>query len=89
MKSGKLLLFFVFLISLATSCTGVKYLEDGEKLLYNQSIEGVERANKSELSDQITLSPNIRFPIIGPVGAFIYETGENNFDTAAINKNRR
>jgi hypothetical protein len=88
-KSGKLLLFFVFLISLATSCTGVKYLEDGEKLLYNQSIQGVEKANKSELSDQITLSPNIRFPIIGPVGAFIYETGENNFDTAAINKSRR
>lgn len=89
MKSGKLLLFFVFLISLGSSCTGVKYLEDGEKLLYNQSIKGVEKANKSELSEQITLSPNIRFPIIGPVGAFIYETGENNFDTAAINKNRR
>lgn len=89
MKSGKLLLFFVLFISLASSCTGVKYLEDGEKLLYNQSIEGIEKADKAELGDQITLSPNIRFPIIGPVGAFIYETGENNFDTAAIHKSRR
>ncbi|MFT6216797.1 MAG: hypothetical protein ACJAS3_003214 [Roseivirga sp.] len=89
MKSGNLLLFFILLVSLVSSCTGVKYLEDGEKLLYNQSLKGVEKASKSELSAQITLSPNIRFPIIGPVGAFIYETGENNFDTASVYQKRK
>lgn len=68
----------------------MKYLQPGEKLLYNQRIEGVKKANKNDISDQILLEPNIRFPILGPVGAHIYETGAKAFDSAEVaNKKAR
>lgn len=69
---------------LGSSCTGVKYLQNEEKLLYKQSIEGVEKAEKDELASRITLNPNIRVPFLGAVGAMVYETGKNNYDSAEI-----
>lgn len=62
----------------------MKYLQPGEKLLYKQRIEGVKKANKNDISDQILLEPNIRFPLLGPLGAFIYESGEKAFDSAEV-----
>ncbi|WP_420386122.1 POTRA domain-containing protein [Roseivirga sp.] len=84
MKLGNQLFLLFFFSLLLASCTGVKYLETGEKLLYKQRIEGVKKANKNEISDQILLEPNTRFPILGPVGAHIYETGERAFDSAKV-----
>ena len=89
MKSGNYLLVVFFLSILSTGCTGVRHLEDGEKLLYKQSIVGVEKADKDALLEQITLTPNTRIPIFGPLGAAIYETGEDNLDTAQVRQARR
>tara|TARA_R110001599_G_scaffold299673_3_gene504708 strand:- start:6677 stop:9139 length:2463 start_codon:yes stop_codon:yes gene_type:complete len=88
-KSGNLIFLILFFTILISGCTGVRHLEDGEKLLYKQSIVGVEKANKDALSEQITLTPNTRIPLIGPLGASIYESGENKYDTAKINQDRR
>ena len=89
MKSGNLIFLILFFTILINGCTGVRHLEDGEKLLYKQSIVGVEKANKDALSEQITLTPNTRIPLLGPLGAAIYELGENSYDTAEINQDRR
>tara|TARA_R110000796_G_scaffold162592_1_gene279429 strand:- start:69124 stop:71583 length:2460 start_codon:yes stop_codon:yes gene_type:complete len=88
-KSANLLFLFLFFTILISGCTGVRHLEDGEKLLYKQSIVDVEKANKDALSEQITLTPNTRIPLLGPLGAAIYELGENSYDTAEINRDRR
>lgn len=88
MKLGSRL-FLLFTISLLlASCSGVRYLENGEKLLYKQHIEGVKKANKNEITDLLLLEPNIQIPIIGPIGAYIYESGANAFDSAKISKNK-
>jgi len=67
----------------------VKHLDDGEKWLYKQEITGIEKANEAEIAKLITLKPNVRIPILGPVGAALYEKGESKLDTAKINRNRR
>lgn len=84
MKQGWLLSFWVTFIILGSSCTGVKYLQNDEKLLYKQNIEGVEKANKDELDSRISLNPNLRVPFFGAVGAMVYETGKNNYDSVEI-----
>jgi len=70
-KQGWLLSFWVTFIILGSSCTGVKYLQNDEKLLYKQNIEGVEKANKDELDSRISLNPNLRVPFFGAVGAMV------------------
>ena len=88
MKVTHQLFFFVCIILAVSACSGVRYLEDGEKWLYKQNLKNVETANKREMREVITLTPNTRVPILGPIGAVIYESGENNFDTARIEAKR-
>ncbi|WP_141719796.1 translocation and assembly module lipoprotein TamL [Roseivirga misakiensis] len=73
---------------LFASCAGVRHLEDGEKWLFKQEVKGIDKASESEVLDLITLKPNVRFPILGPVGAALYEKGEDNFDTAKLNSKK-
>lgn len=88
MKVTHQFLLLAILILLTSACSGVKYLESGEKWLYKQKLENVETANKQEIREVITLKPNTKVPIFGPLGAVIYESGENNFDTARIEAKR-
>lgn len=83
LSSFFLVLFFI------TGCLGTRHLEDGEKLLYKQSIEGLEKSERDKLYDEILLRPNTRIPIIGALGANLYERGENAFDTAKVREKRR
>ena len=90
MKQATIRFLGIFLCMLGmVGCVGTKHLEDGEKLLYYQSIEGIEQASREGLSNQILLKPNNRIPILGSLGATLYERGENRFDTAAINRSKR
>ncbi len=90
MKQATTQLFTLFLIvSCLLGCVGTRHLEDGEKLLYKQSITGTDKADKGDLYDQIILEPNTRIPLIGTLGANLYERGENAFDTAKINRQKR
>lgn len=64
-------------------------MKDGEKLLYKQSIQGREASKKFAMQNFITLKPNVRTPVLGPIGAYLYEQGYNNLDTAALNERIR
>lgn len=90
MKQAHTQLFTLFLIvSCLCGCIGTRHLEDGEKLLYKQSITGTEKANKRALAEEIILKPNTRLPVIGALGANIYARGENAFDTAKVNRQKK
>lgn len=88
MKLGTRFFLFLFTATIFYACSGLRHLEDGEKWLYKQNIEGIEKANENDIQEFITLKPNTRIPIIGPMGAAIYERGENALDTAKINRKR-
>lgn len=90
MKQATTQFFTLFLIvSCLCGCAGTRHLEDGEKLLYKQSIRGTDKADKGALYDQIVLEPNTRIPLIGALGANLYERGENAFDTAKVNRQKK
>ena len=81
---ASLLLLILFLITLS-GCITTRSLKDGEKLLYKQNIEGREASKKLAMQNVITLKPNIRTPLLGPIGAYLYEQGFENLDTASLN----
>lgn len=89
MKLGTQFFFFLLIVYLFSGCSGTRHLEDGEKWLYNQSIEGVDKGLENEVNELIPLKPNTHIPLIGPIGAAIYERGEDNFDTAKIIKKKK
>ena len=84
MKIGIRFFCYGLFVLIISSCSGTRYLESNEEWLFKQEIKGVTEANINQLRDQITLSPNTRVPIIGPVGAYIYESGEDALDTGKI-----
>jgi len=71
------------------SCVGTRHLEDGEKLLYKQSITGTDKAERSKLYDDVLLKPNTRIPLMGALGANLYARGKNALDTGKINRKKR
>ncbi len=89
MKLATRFILFLFLAHLFSACSGTRHLEDGEKWLYKQRIEGVDSKLENEVNQLIPLKPNTRIPLIGPLGAAIYERGEDNFDTTKINRKKR
>ncbi len=84
MKIGIRFFCFSLLVLIISSCSGTRHLEQGEEWLYKQEVKGIKNANLKQVRDQITLEPNTSIPIFGAIGAHIYETGENNFDTAKV-----
>lgn len=89
MKLGTRFILFLFLVHLFYACSGTRHLEDGEKWLYKQQIKGVDSNLENEINQLITLKPNTRIPFIGPLGAALYESGEDKFDTAKINRKKK
>ena len=85
MKVGLLLLILLLVLG---GCITTRSLKDDQKLLYKQYIKGTEESNKSEMYDLILLEPNSRTPIIGPFGAYLYQQGLEDFDTAIINRRK-
>ena len=75
---------FIILIVLISACSGTRHLEDGEKWLFKQHVKGINEISKDPAIRLITLRPNTRLPLFGPLGANIYETGRNNWDSLAI-----
>lgn len=86
MKAG--LLFLILLLALG-GCITTRSLEDGEKLLYKQYIKGTEESNRAEMFDLIILEPNSRTPIFGPLGAYLYQQGLDDYDTTIINQRKK
>lgn len=72
--------FLLFSI-LFTNCLGIRYLKDGESLLYKQEIEGGEGLNKYEITSLYRQKPNNRFPI--PF-VWLHQQGLKAYDTAKV-----
>lgn len=89
MKLGTRFILFLFLVHLFSACSGTRHLEDREKWLYKQQIKGVDSNLENEINQLITLKPNTRIPLIGPLGAALYESGEDKLDTAKINRKKK
>lgn len=69
---------------LLSACSGTRHLEDGEKWLYKQRVKGIKNTERDPAVRLITLRPNVKLPLLGPLGANIYESGRNNWDSLAI-----
>ncbi|MCU0384357.1 MAG: BamA/TamA family outer membrane protein, partial [Cyclobacteriaceae bacterium] len=68
-----------------SSCLGIKHLQEGEKLLYQEGVKAPKNINKDELDNLFAQQPNRKFlslPIAPLVG--IYYLGENNFDSTRV-----
>jgi outer membrane protein insertion porin family len=75
---------FILLTIIISACSGTRHLEDGEKWLYKQKVRGINEVSKNPAIRLINLRPNTRLPLLGPLGANIYETGRNKWDSLAI-----
>ncbi|EOZ98548.1 outer membrane protein, OMP85 family, putative [Indibacter alkaliphilus LW1] len=73
---------FLFLLFLFSSCSLTKGLKDGQYLLFDVDIEGVEKSDKAELQNLIRQTPNTRIPLLNAsLGVAIYRFGEWTFDS--------
>ena len=72
---------FVLLGLLFTNCLGIRYLKDGESLLYKQEIEGAEGLSKEEIASLYRQKPNHRFPI--PF-VWLHQQGLKAYDSAKV-----
>jgi outer membrane protein insertion porin family len=69
------------------SCMGVRYLQDDEYLLRRQKIVGNEEIEKDELEELYQSRVNKKIPIINfALYAWIYQQGEQNFDSTEVEK---
>ena len=66
---------------LFTNCLGIRYLKDGESLLYKQEIKGAEDLDKDEITALYRQKPNHRFPI--PF-VWLHQQGLKAYDTAGV-----
>ncbi len=72
---------FLLLGILFTNCLGIRYLKDGESLLYKQEIKGGEDLNKEEITSLYRQKSNHQFPI--PF-VWLHQQGLKAYDTAKI-----
>ena len=79
----RLLIRYSFLLCgiLFTNCLGIRYLKDGESLLYKQEIKGAENLDKEEIASLYRQKPNHRFPI--PF-VWLHQQGLKAYDTAKV-----
>lgn len=79
---------FIFLLFLFSSCSLTRGLQEGEFLLVNTELKGINESDKSALSNLIKQTPNTRIPLIQTsVGVSIYNFGLGIFDsTKHINR---
>jgi len=68
-----------------SGCSGYKHLKDGEKLLYNQKVQGNNHFDQYELRELFLQKENLRFPPY----ALIYQKGLKHFDTARFENRKR
>ncbi len=87
-------LVYILIIAVAfsgslSSCLGLRYLKEDEKLLYKESIENHKGLDIDELEAQFRQKPNRRTPIF-PWSLYvdIYYWGQNSYDTTKYQKKK-
>ena len=88
LKFSKYILF-LSLLGLASACSLTKNLQEGEYVVYESDIEGVEKANEEEIAGLIQQEPNFRIPVFNfSPGVTIYRFGKSFFDSVAVSEKR-
>ncbi|MFC4874600.1 BamA/TamA family outer membrane protein [Negadavirga shengliensis] len=76
---------FLFSILLLSGCSLTRGLKDGEYLLYEVNIKGVDRSNNESVRNLIQQKPNTRIPILNvSPGVLIYDIGKLTYDSVRI-----
>lgn len=86
MKSTKYILF-IALLGICIGCSLTKDLKDGQSALYENTIKGIDKADKEDLYGLFEQEPNTRF-LGSSLGVTIYRVGENFFDSTKVASKR-
>ena len=72
-----------------SSCLGIRYLDEGESLLYKQSVDKGHNLNNEAIKSQLVQTPNKRFLFL-PISPeiYVYQIGLNWFDTAKVQRKK-
>ncbi|WP_086540707.1 translocation and assembly module lipoprotein TamL [Algoriphagus antarcticus] len=85
MKFTKYILFICVLWAMY-ACSLSKNLPEGKYVLENNSLEGVEKADKSEIEGLFFQEPNTKIPLTNSsLGVTIYRVGQIFYDSAKVN----
>jgi outer membrane protein insertion porin family len=82
LKPSKYILFLT-LLGFCFGCSLTKNLEEGQYIVYENKIIGVEKSNEEDLLSLIDQEPNTRF-LGTSVGVLIYRVGENFYDISKV-----
>ncbi len=82
LKSSKYILF-IALLGICFGCSLTKDLQDGQYVVYENELKGVEKSNKEALYGLLEQEPNTRF-LGTSVGVLIYRIGENFYDSTKV-----
>jgi len=76
---------FLFLILFISSCSLTRGLKDGEYLVYDVDLKGVQASNEAKLRELIKQTPNTRVPLLNfSPGVIIYNIGKANYDSVKL-----
>ena len=82
MKPSKYILFLT-LLGFCFGCSLTRTLDEGQYMVYENRISGIEKSNQEELSGLIEQEPNTRF-LGTSIGVLIYRFGQNFYDSAKV-----
>ncbi|TFV97166.1 hypothetical protein E4S40_00485 [Algoriphagus kandeliae] len=78
-------ILFLSLLGFIQACSLTKNLKEGEYALFENNLEGVERADEEALAGLIQPETNFRVPLLNvSPGVSIYRVGKSFFDSARV-----
>lgn len=84
MIKAKYIHFLIFL-SFLSSCSLTKGLKEGEYLVYDTKLVGVQKSDPEDIKNLIIQKPNTRIPFTNfSVGVFIYNFGLLSYDSVRL-----
>ena len=83
------LFYLIFIQLLLTGCIGIRYLQKGEYLIYQQKIKGNEETSKEKLAAFYKQKPNKKIPLlnISPY-VYLFQWGLKTYDADKLEQNK-
>jgi outer membrane protein insertion porin family len=82
LKSSKYILF-ITLLGFCIGCSLTKDLQEGQYVVYENKIEGIQKSQREDLYGLIEQEPNTRF-LGGSLGVTLYRIGQNFYDSSKV-----
>ncbi len=80
-------ILFIGLAASITACSLTKNVQEGEYVLYENQLEGIELSDKNDLINLYRQEPNTRVPILNSsLGVTIYRLGVPFYDSAKVSQ---